>query len=67
MMGGIDGLECLEKIRKRFPQTSVIILTALNDEGRISKAKKLGAHNYILKPFSLSYLESELMGLIENL
>ncbi len=67
MMPGMDGLECLEHIHKEYPKTAVIMITALNDEARINKAKKLGAHNYILKPFSLSYLETELLTLIDKL
>ena len=67
MMPGMDGLECLEQIRRLHPKTAVIMITALNDETRINKAKKLGAHNYILKPFSLGYLETELMNLIQDL
>lgn len=64
MMPGMDGIECLEKIKKMIPSTNVIMITALNDEARVARAKKLGAHNYILKPFSLGYLETELMKLI---
>lgn len=65
MMPGMDGLECLEQIKKKHPEVNVIMITALNDEARVAKAKKLGAHNYILKPFSLSYLETELTKLLE--
>jgi len=65
MMPGMDGIECLEKIKKNHPKTDIIMITALNDDVRVAKAKKLGAHNYILKPFSLGYLETELMKLIE--
>lgn len=64
MMPGMDGLEVLERIKRDYPHTNVIMITALNDEVRIHKAKQLGAHNYILKPFSLSYLEKELLGLL---
>lgn len=64
MMPGIDGLECLERIMKKNPATNVIMITALNDDVRVAKAKKLGARNYILKPFSLGYLETELVKLI---
>ena len=64
MMPGMDGIECLERIKKKKPATNVIMITALNDDVRVAKAKKLGAHNYILKPFSLGYLETELMKLI---
>lgn len=66
MMPGMDGLSVLEIIRKQYPKTAVIMITALNDEVRIAKAKKLGAFNYILKPFSLGYLETELMKLISS-
>ena len=64
MMPGIDGLECLQRIKTKWPKTQVIMITALKDEARIEKARKLGALNYIVKPFSLSYLETELMKLI---
>ena len=64
MMPAMDGLECLQRIKKKFPDTSVIMITALKDEVKIAQAKKFGALNYIVKPFSLSYLESELMKLI---
>ncbi|MDP3921687.1 MAG: response regulator [Candidatus Omnitrophota bacterium] len=67
MMPGMDGLACLEAIKKEQPKTNVIMITALNDDSRIAKAKKLGAYNYILKPFSLGYLESELMRLIDKM
>ena len=66
MMPGMDGMECLEKIKKSWPKTAVIMITALKDDVRMAKAKKLGASNYIVKPFSLSYLEAELTQLIQN-
>jgi len=67
MMPGIDGLECLERIKAKHPKVHVIMITALNDESRIAKAKELGAFNYILKPFSLGYLETELLKLIREI
>lgn len=64
MMPGMDGLQCLEQVRKISPNTKVIMITALKDKEKINRAKKLGAHNYIVKPFSLNYLEEELTKLI---
>lgn len=64
MMPGMDGLECLEQIKKKSPKSTVIMITALKDESRMVKAKKLGAHDYIVKPFSLNYLEAELAKLL---
>lgn len=66
MMPVMDGLDCLERIKKKHPKMIVIMITALKDEARIDRAKKLGAYNYIVKPFSLSYLETELIKLINE-
>ncbi len=66
MMPGIDGLQCLEEIKKKHPEILVIMITALKDEIRIAKAKKMGALNYIVKPFSLNYLEAELGKLLKD-
>ena len=60
MMPGMDGIQCLEQIKQKYAKVHVIMITALKDETRMAKAKKLGARDYIVKPFSLSYLESEL-------
>ncbi len=66
MMPGMDGLQTLEAVKSKNPQVTVIMITALKDEARIVKAKKLGAHDYIVKPFSLSYLESELNRILDQ-
>ena len=64
MMPRMDGIACLEKIKKLSPETAIIMITALMDEKRMSAAKKLGAAQYIVKPFSLNYLETELLNLL---
>ena len=66
MMPGMDGIDCLAEIKKKYPKVVVIMITALKDEQRVLRAKKLGAHDYIVKPFSLSYLESELGKIIPS-
>ena len=64
MMPEMDGLETLRNIKKKHPKAIVIMITALKEDGRIEAAQKLGAYNYIIKPFSLQYLESELSKLL---
>ncbi|MSR77630.1 MAG: response regulator [Candidatus Omnitrophica bacterium] len=64
MMPEMDGLETLKQIKKKYPAAIVIMITALKEDNRIEAAQKLGAHNYIIKPFSLQYLESELAKLL---
>ena len=58
LMPVMDGLECLENIKKISPKTVVMMITAMKDEVRMQKAEKLGASKYIIKPFSLAYLEA---------
>lgn len=64
MMPEMDGIECLRHLRKKYPKAVVIMITALKDDAKIEAATKLGAQNYIIKPFSLQYLESEMSKLI---
>ena len=64
VMPGMEGIECLQHIKKKNPHITVIMISALEDDEQINKAKRYGAYNYIVKPFNLDYLESELMDLL---
>ena len=50
-MPGKDGLETLEEIREISPEIKVIIVTGYQSVETASKAVKLGAIDYITKPF----------------
>ncbi len=50
--GGIDGLELLQEVKEQY-NTSVLIMTAYGGIETAVEAMKLGAFNYITKPFSL--------------
>lgn len=66
-MNGMTGLELLGRIRKSFPQKPVIIMTAYSSVETAITAIKLGATDYLLKPFELSELkESVKKILVEN-
>lgn len=55
-MPGTNGLECLKQIKKDYPQVQVIILTSLNQAAEALEAIRLGAFDYITKPFDLKEL-----------
>lgn len=51
MPGKLDGLGVLEAIRERYPSTQVIVMTAFATMETAVKALKMGAYDYIQKPF----------------
>ncbi|HUU91688.1 MAG TPA: sigma-54 dependent transcriptional regulator [Phycisphaerae bacterium] len=48
-----NGLELLEQIRNRWPDTLVIMMTAYTNVDVAIQAVRLGAYDYVSKPFSL--------------
>ncbi len=58
-MPGMDGMAVLKKIKARFPDVKVIMVTAVETREKIEEAIRLGADNYITKPLSLEYLEKD--------
>lgn len=55
-MPGMDGVACTSLIRRRYPQTKVIILTTFSDDEYIFGAIKNGASGYLLKGSGLKEL-----------
>ena len=62
LLPGIDGLEVLEKIKERTPSPQVIMLTATKTVKTAVTAMKLGAFDYVTKPFDVE----ELLLLVER-
>lgn len=56
-MPGIDGIETLKRIKKIDSKLVVIMLTAYGTLDSAREALKLGAYDYITKPFKLGYIE----------
>lgn len=52
-MPGMDGLATLRLLREREPRLPVIIMTAFSTTESAIEATKLGAFDYILKPFEI--------------
>ena len=57
LMPGIDGLETLESLRKLQPGTKVVMLSCVNDTKKVVQAIRLGATDYITKPFQKAELD----------
>src|ERR1041385_1719346 len=58
LMPGIDGLETLESLRKLQPGAKVVMLSCVNDTKKVVQAIRLGATDYITKPFQKAELDA---------
>jgi DNA-binding NarL/FixJ family response regulator len=46
---GIDGLSCIELLRKRFPEVRIAVLSGIDEDASVQAALKLGASVFISK------------------
>ena len=51
-----DGLDILRQVKSTSPETVVIVMTAFSSTQSAVTALKLGAHDYIIKPFDVDEL-----------
>ncbi len=58
LMPGIDGLETLEQLRRMKPGLKVVMLSCVNDARKVVQAMRLGAHDYLTKPFQKAELDA---------
>lgn len=56
-MANGDGVHVLKEIKKRSPDVPVVLITAYGTIDNAVEAMKLGAFDYIMKPFSVDALE----------
>jgi two-component system, NtrC family, response regulator AtoC len=58
LMPGIDGLQTLEQLRQLQPGVKVVMLSCVSDTRKVVQAMKLGAQDYITKPFQKAELDA---------
>jgi two-component system, NtrC family, response regulator AtoC len=51
LMPELDGLQTLEHLRRLCPQLKVIMLSCVSDSHKVVQATRLGAQDYVTKPF----------------
>jgi two-component system response regulator PilR (NtrC family) len=64
-MPGLSGLELLGHVRQKFPDTPVIIISGIGDREHAQGLIKLGAFDFLLKPFSLDVVEKSVKRAME--
>ena len=56
-MPGLSGMELLNRVVERYPDTPVIVISGLSDEEQAQSLMSRGAFDYLLKPFRLEVVE----------
>ena len=64
-MPEMDGLTCLDRIRKHYPSVKVVMLSAFDDADRMRAALKRGASAYIVKTVNPLDLPAALRQVVE--
>lgn len=65
-MPGLDGLNLLKEVRARLPSVDVIMVTAARGGEDIQTALRLGAIDYVVKPFVFERFQSALINYRER-
>ncbi|QEK11410.1 response regulator [Crassaminicella thermophila] len=60
-MPKMDGMELFKRVRKQNKEVDFILVTAANDTDKIDEALKLGAVDYLVKPFEFERLKKSLI------
>ncbi len=65
-MKGLKGLDLLEEVQQATPMTPVIIITAFGTIASAIQAMKMGAFDYLTKPFQMEELVVTVKKALEN-
>ena len=65
-MPGKSGMELLPEIKEGYPDTAVIMATAVNDVNIAVQCVKLGAGDYLCKPFNLDDVSLAVQRVLDN-
>jgi two-component system response regulator AtoC len=66
VLPGMDGLETLRQIKQRMPEVPVIMLSGHGQARTIVEAMRLGASDFLRKPFEVEELELAFQKALEN-
>src|SRR5438552_4463876 len=58
LMPGIDGLQTLEQLKQLKPSMKVVMLSCVSDTRKVVQAIRLGAQDYLTKPFQKAELDA---------
>ncbi len=63
---GMSGIDLLKIVEKRYQMTAIIMMTAVNDLDTAVEAMKLGASDYIVKPFTFNKINASISAVLKS-
>jgi len=66
VMPGMDGNDLVHRVKERDPEQDIVVITGVVDVKTAVEAMKLGAAEYLIKPFDRSTLAAALEKLLQN-
>ncbi|PWT94556.1 MAG: hypothetical protein C5B55_02535 [Blastocatellia bacterium] len=66
-MPGLSGLQLLGRVLELYPDTPVIMISGLTDQEQAQELIRLGAFDYVLKPFRLEVVEASVKRALESI
>jgi two-component system, NtrC family, response regulator AtoC len=66
VMPGMDGLQTLEKCKQIRPEQKVLMMSCCNETSKVVQAIKLGASDYLNKPFQAPQLHGAVRRILES-
>ncbi|MFT5701513.1 MAG: two-component system response regulator AtoC [Desulforhopalus sp.] len=64
---GMNGVDALAAIKKDYPGTVVVMITAFEDIKTVIAAMRLGAYDYVVKPIQMDTLEVTVKNALESI
>lgn len=65
-MPDVDGLQVLRWLKEHYPEIGVVMATARGDADSVIAAMRLGAYDYLIKPFNLDLVGVEIEQAMER-
>lgn len=65
-MPGMDGMELLREVRRRWPETGVMMITGVAEIGTAVECLQLGALDYLAKPVQLDEVRARIHNALER-
>ncbi len=58
VMPEMDGVEALRQLRQEDPPATVVMVTAIDQKEKLSECIRLGARDFLVKPFDRDHLRN---------